>query len=694
MAGSTDRRGEWVALLGGVLCLAAAGLMFGLAAWSSSPVVWAAGFQIAGVVGVCFLTWIHLHQLRLVAEEGLEVAALERQRQEKLGGAQTIFDEEDLDQMEQLAMGRRLRSIERVLVPVVALAVAAYNAVIGLGLTPWFGPFGPLLDAETLPTRTLVVMAVAGGLAFVFFMVSRYAIGMSRINDWGALRAAGNYLFGACTVCLAAILALVFLSRQQEPGAIPIEVWITAAIGILMVVLAVETVVNFILDFYRPRIAGAQQRPFYDSRLLGMFSEPGGILNSLANAIDYQFGFTVSQTWFYRLLGRAVLPLLLLQGLLIFALTMITIVPPGHRAVIEHLGLGDSEIWVARPGVHLTWFWPIDRATIIPVERIRRFEIGHEDDDHDADTGGKPILWTQKHFQDEHLLLVADHRGRGELKVPVNLLSVSMPVQWRVRSDDAEVIRFHRQVRDTGGLLEALAYRELTRFAAQADLLDLLGEGGVTATSVLKRNIQRACDTAGDDGAGLGVDIIHVGIDGIHPPPGEDVAKEFELVVNAFEKRDQLILEAEGLAAAYRVGAAGEGWRDFHEAVEAEDAAREANASDFDNPHSDRVEAMLDEIGGAAGAYTALADERSYRRIFREKAAAERYATQSDAFESAQHSYLLRAYLRMLEEGLADLHKYVVAVDHPERILYQVDLKPSPQLNVLGDLEMGGQSGE
>ena len=104
MTVSTDRRGEMVALMGGGVCLAAAGLAFGLAAWTESLVLWAAGFQIAGVIGIWFLVWIQLHQARLVAEEGLEVAELERQREEKLGGARTIFDDEDLDQMDRLVM--------------------------------------------------------------------------------------------------------------------------------------------------------------------------------------------------------------------------------------------------------------------------------------------------------------------------------------------------------------------------------------------------------------------------------------------------------------------------------------------------------------------------------------------------------------------------------------------------------------
>src|SRR5262249_46164729 len=153
--------------------------------------------------------------------------------------------------------------------------------------------------------------------------------------------------------------------------------WAALAIGILMMVLAVETVLNFIFDLYRPRIAGAEQRSFYDSRLLGMFSEPGGILKSIADAVDYQFGFKVSATWVYQLLGRWILPLLLFHGATVWLLTSIVVVPQGYQGIIEHMGWGSSTYATASPGIHFTRPWPIDRATLIPTERIQRIEIGY-----------------------------------------------------------------------------------------------------------------------------------------------------------------------------------------------------------------------------------------------------------------------------------------------------------------------------
>ena len=94
-----------------------------------------------------------------------------------------------------------------------------------------------------------------------------------------------------------------------------------------------------------------------------MFSEPGGILRNISVAVDYQFGFKVSETWFYKLLGRVILPLLILQAIIIMALTCVVVVPPGHQAIIEHFG--ERPRMTAKPGIHFTLPWPIDRTTLI-----------------------------------------------------------------------------------------------------------------------------------------------------------------------------------------------------------------------------------------------------------------------------------------------------------------------------------------
>lgn len=674
---NTDKRGEFVAVLGGLISLLAGVTLAVLAIWTGSSSVWAVCFQSLGTFGIWIITLIQLHQQRLVAEEKLEVAALERERRERLGGAQTIFDESDVDQMDKLAMGRRMRTIERYLVPVLALIIAGFHIAAGAAMLPYFWQFPPVAAAvaSRLVNETSLLF-FTGGIAFVCFMISRYALGLSRIEPWGLLRAGGNFMFGTSALCLLISVAILsVLSGLQR-----VEVWLGMGIGWLLIVLGTETLANFILDFYRPRLPGIIQRPFYDSRLLGMFSEPGGILRSMANAVDYQFGFKVSETWFYKLLGRAVLPLLLLQVLVLAALTCLVVVPPGHQAVIEHWGKLQKS--TAKSGVHLTWPWPIDSAEIIPVERIRRMTIGFEEEEKHEDDGGPlrpPILWTQKHYKKEYMLLVADRAASANAKVPINLLSLNMPVHWRVKDADADVIRFYSQSQNAESIINALAYRELTRYAAQADVLDLLGRGGIEAARILHERIQEACDHAGYDEGGLGVQIVLVGIGGVHPPASENVAATYENVVSALETKDATIKGAEGDAAKIRISSAGTQWRELYEAMRLEEEAEQKGSPELPARTAEVERLLRQVVGGDARVATANASREALARLFGQKASAELYDVQLAAYNSAPQIYLGRLYLQGMADSLANIRKYIVVLEDPSTVIYDFDLRP-PQL--------------
>lgn len=685
-----DRRGEWVSILGAGVSFIFALLLGWLAIWSrsSSAALWASAFQMLGVVGIWVLCFIQLHQQRLLVEEQLEVAELSRLRRDKLAGAETIFDEEELDQMDAFAMGRRLRSIQRFLIPVFALAIAAFHIVAGISILPTGWMFPPLVDGAQITgvEHAGVILFFTGGFAFVAFMISRYALGMSRLSQWSALRAGGNFMFGASAACLAVSIGLLCVVSGFENA----DDYLAVALGALLIILALETITNYILDIYRPRVDGEDHRPFYDSRLLGMFSEPGGILQSVAKAIDYQFGFKVSETWFYNLLRRQIPYLLLVQAAVILALTCFVVVPPGHQAVLTHFGAVIEQ--TAKPGTHLKWPWPIDSARIIPVERIQRMELGYARTASDDDAtktkimeDRPPVLWTKKHREQEYKLLVADRSASADSKVPVNLLSLSMPVQWRVkRNSDSDVIRYDMQSRDVAAIIESLAYRELTRYAASADIQDLLGRGGIEAADILRDNLQRSCDRAGFDGGGLGVEIVYVGLGGIHPPQDDEVAQSYQDVVSAIETKDAKIKQAEGDAAKARIGAAGMAWEAIYKAIAEEDIATQTGAADREAKTAE-VERLLRTVAaGAAREIASTAEREAYARLFAEKSSALRYAQQLLAYEASPSIFTLRTYLRVVSTSMREFRKYIIVMRDPTKVIYELDLKPPTALDVLG----------
>ncbi|MFO0972348.1 MAG: SPFH domain-containing protein [Phycisphaerae bacterium] len=655
-----------------------------------SLATYATGWLLLGSVGIWALIWVRLHQVRLLAREKQEVAELERERRERLRGAGSVFSEQDADQMEALSMGRRLQTLERWFIPVLALATAAGLTFAGVRFLPGVLPWQFAVDAAAAGARNASMMAFfAGATAFITFAISRYALGMSRVAsaaDWTPLRAGGAYFFGVAITSLALAVALILAHNGYADW----ERRVAVAVGGLMVLLAAEIAINFVLDFYRPRVAGQPQRVFYESRVLGVFCEPEGIIRSVAHTIDYQFGFKVSETWFYQLLGRVIVPLLIFQALVLVSLTCLVVVPQGYEAVVEVTPpWGTGYRWVATPGVGLSWPWPVARTTLIPVERVQRMELGYDRAAEKPRDKAKlarwqleqmeVTLWTQRHRVREYQLLVADRRASADTKVPVNLLSVTMPVHWRVKPDKA--LEFYKQSDRIGEIIEALAYRELTRYAAHADLLDMIGSGGIEAAQQIRASLQAACDRGGAGQGDLGVEIVYVGVGGVHPPT--DVAEAYENVVVAYEQRDTKIKQALTDAGKIQILAAGEKFQQIYDAIISEDAARNAGGDGLEARTAAVDQLIRNGLAGDAREVAAAAEEYLYRRVTLEGASAELFKIQRLAYARAPRVYKTRAYLRTLVDGMADVQKYIVAVSHPERVLYQLDVKPPPPLETL-----------
>ena len=217
-----DKRGESVSILGFGVSLLGALTLAWLAIWghSSSPAVWGVALQMFGAAGIWVLCWLNQHQRRLIAEERLELDELERQRRDKLGGVQTIFEDDELEQMDALASGRRLRSIERIITPVGALLIAAYHVWAGIALMPFLWSFPPLAASPGLPEFLQdannqdflkFVLFFAGGISFATFMMARYALGLRRVAGFGGLRAGGSYLFGSSLLSFGLAISMIFV---------------------------------------------------------------------------------------------------------------------------------------------------------------------------------------------------------------------------------------------------------------------------------------------------------------------------------------------------------------------------------------------------------------------------------------------------------------------------------------------------
>jgi regulator of protease activity HflC (stomatin/prohibitin superfamily) len=159
------------------------------------------------------------------------------------------------------------------------------------------------------------------------------------------------------------------------------------------------------------------------------------------------------------------------------------------------------------------------------------------------------ILWTRAHYKEEFNLLVASREqniatnaAESEQIVPVNLLTVSIPVQYLVK----DIRAWSYGHSEPQLLLERLANREVVRYMASVDIETIMSHGRQQAARDLKANIQAAANDAK-----LGTEIVFVGLQDIHPPIGTKelkVAEAYEKVIGAEQEKEARILEADAYA--------------------------------------------------------------------------------------------------------------------------------------------------
>ncbi|MGB9625148.1 MAG: hypothetical protein ACPMAQ_09825, partial [Phycisphaerae bacterium] len=171
------------------------------------------------------------------------------------------------------------------------------------------------------------------------------------------------------------------------------------------------------------------------------------------------------------------------------------------------------------------------------------------------------------------------------------------------------------------------------------------------------------------DALGLGVQIVTLGLQGVHPP--SEVAKEFEAVVGAESKKQAAIRSGESernkilsevcgdvtraleLAAAIsRVDAPG---------VSAEESAR-AREQIGDYFHGNPAKG-IQPIAGTAAEIVARARADMWKMINEARADNETFALELPVYRAAPRIYRMRKYMDVLSEGLKTVRKYLMATD-------------------------------
>ena len=325
-----DRRAQHVAVSGFILQLASFGALVGISLWSDSHAIAAvARFMVIGLP-IWVVLYLVFRQMRRVSAEQIETRELKRAQQ--AGASTAIFE---LDDESLLLEQNRLRWMIRWMLPAVTVILAIFLLGGHFLLWGWALTLDASLLAEDFKRtdRPELMMWFVVGIGFISFLYARYAIALARLPEWRLLRAGATSMAGNALVCLGLVIALMASTAFDLA-----EPLIAYLIRIALVLIGVEFTANLVLDFYRPRAEDRIPRPSFESRLLGLIGEPGGIAKSIADAVDYQFGFAVSTTWFYKFLQRWMLPIIVATCVVVLALSSVVIVDADEQVVVERFG--------------------------------------------------------------------------------------------------------------------------------------------------------------------------------------------------------------------------------------------------------------------------------------------------------------------------------------------------------------------
>lgn len=675
-------RARRVCLIGGLIQLLVFICCLLLGGWSGADAVAQVALLALGGVPLWLTLLIVLHQHRL---EALEVIESEQLAIAESSG--TIFEGAKAEEL--LIARRRLHLMYRYLLPAVSLLLVVYLAVFGTISIRYITALMADKQLWRPPDNQPMSLAFLTGAALVSFLLGRYAVGMARVKEWQLLRGAGSYLNGCAVLMFLAAISLAF--NHFFSSVAPLRI-LALVVPIVMLVLAVEFLLNFILDFYRPRDRDWQIRPAFDSRVLALIATPESVARTINEAVNYQFGFEVTKTWFYQLLARAFVPLIFFGVVTLFVLSCIVVIAPGDMAVIERFGdpLDRGRGGVLANGIYFKLPWPIDRVYREQADEIKQIVVGFEAADRpppptplQQDPNRTVILWQNMAMPGAHgpgtevnyivgaeSAESADSRDAdsvGAASVPVALLRVSMPVQYRI--GDLRDYLYENQ--DADALLKMIASEALTNAAAAASLDDVLVLRRGRISSSIREDIQKRAQALK-----LGIEVTYVGLAGVHPPP--DVVEDFNDVVEAESKKTLAIQTAQREANQMLVEAAGD-------AAFASRMKEVIGSAQGGGDAADRKAfELLEQIGGEAATMITQARAERWETEARALTLERTWKTKLATYKKAPIVYTTRLYLEALAEALADVEKYVIAAD-PGRVRIVVEEEKDRIPNLIPD---------
>lgn len=573
---------------------------------------------------------------------------------------------------------RRLKMMHAFFLPGASLVVA--GLLIGLGW--WrFVAARAAFSAESFTPPAHQGWAIAIGLSVgvIGFIFARYISGMATQKVWANLRAGASFTVGSGLFGVA--LAVGHFVESAGPDVV--LRYLPVVFPIIMIVNGAEVLVNLVLFFYRPRKLGEIPRPAFESWLMGFIAAPDRIAESVAEGINYQFGYEVTSSWMFRLIRRSA-PWLALGAVgVIWGMSAFAIVQPHQRALILRFGGVSREVG---PGLHLKWPWPVESLVIPAYTRIEEVPVRGEKARTrsvttltatgvrtlqlatlpPANTG--PILWTNEHATEEVYLLVQPgtsegSASRGSLGQGLAVVSAVVPMRYVVEDVHLYELLGPPGMRDN--LLRSIGKRELIRCLGRYSVEDILGARQQEIADEVRARVEAAYAALNPDergvGRGAGIRVLSLMFENVHPP--KDVATSYEDVIEARQKQQAFLENARGLELESLTTVVGSVAlaREIAGRIDDLERRRGRGASPEELAEQERaIEGLIESAGGKAGELIQQASATRWARHMGERARATRFEGELAGYRAAPVLYRVSMYLDTLRALLEGKRVYIL----------------------------------
>lgn len=499
------------------------------------------------------------------------------------------------------------------------------------------------------PVHTALVAAV---IMLISVFAGAFFVGQSRAPHFRWLRPIGAWLIaGFAVMACGAITAICYNSNfvTVDSTVAKIIFWILALLG-------VEFITNFVIEFYRPRTI-KETRPIFESRILALFTEPGGVMRNIAAALDYQFGFKVSGTWLYSFVERSIFPIILVWALIFWAFTTVHEIGPDQVGVRECLGKVIDKKPVSH-GIYFTLPAPFGKMKTFSCTELKQIVIGEEngkatetvqeveDDGHGhakpnkqekKSTHSRVVLWTEPHGSDDDSFIVAVPNSTADNdNVSISFIRLAIPIQYRILPEG--IMKFAYDNVTPVKMLKRIGEQVATEYLASSSMDQVMSRGRLAAQNFMLKKVQDLVKKHD-----LGIEVVSLTILDAHPPVGGEkgVASSYQNVIGALEQKETEILNAQAYAAK--------------SLPESESASMELVAAAKSYEHTVKTVAQAE---------------------------AERFTAQLKAYLAMPQMFRLKSYLDILEKDAKNSRKYIVSPKLSEEV-YQFNFEQKERLDLV-----------